>query len=218
MSPLAVAEVRCQHGERRCDDKVVMAASRLQAELASCARLEDELSKLPAQQIAAKRMVRDSHLAAPHGGTEPLDQPRFPNNQAVSLHRSGGRAVTADQADAHMPRCFRQHFRSGVAEAALIEDEEVEACEVRGDQGELLAQRSLRQAQRSSDGEPIGLHVEEHERTVVLRRARSRPATSMVWIFGPSPTRLNEFAVRHAMNAFALCRSWNTRAASRARR
>ena len=118
----------------------------------------------------------------------------FADDQAVSLHRAGGRAITADETDAHVRRCLRQHFRSGVAEAALIEDEEVEACEVRRDQGELLAQRSLRQAQRSSDGEPIGLHVEEHERTVVLRRARSRPATSMVWIFGPSPTRLSQFA------------------------
>ena len=46
MSPLAVAEIRCEHGERRCDDEIVMAASRLQPELASRARLEDELRKL----------------------------------------------------------------------------------------------------------------------------------------------------------------------------
>ena len=68
------------------------------------------------------------------------------------------------------PTCggvFGQQFRSGVAEAALIEDEEVEAGEVRCDQGELLAQRSLRQAQRRADGEPAGLDVEEHERAVV---------------------------------------------------
>ena len=66
-----------------------------------------------------------------------------------------------------MRRCLWQQFRSGVAEAALIEDEEVEAGEVRCDQGELLAQRRLRQAQRSADGEPVGLDVEEHERAVV---------------------------------------------------
>ena len=66
-----------------------------------------------------------------------------------------------------MRRCLRQQFRSGVAEAALIEDEEVEPGEVRCDQGELLAQRRLRQAQRSRDGEPVRLDVEEHERAVV---------------------------------------------------
>ena len=66
-----------------------------------------------------------------------------------------------------MRRCFWQQFRGGVAEAALIEDEEVEPGEARCDQGELLAQRRLRQAQRSADGEPVGLDVEEHERAVV---------------------------------------------------
>ena len=49
-----------QHSERRRDDKVVMAASRLQSEPALGARLEHELSKLPAQQLAARRMLRDS--------------------------------------------------------------------------------------------------------------------------------------------------------------
>ena len=144
-----------------------MAASRLQSEPASRARLEDELSKLLAQKIAAGRMLGDSQLAAPHGGAEPLDQPRLADDQAVSLRRAGERAIAADQADADVRRCFRQQFRSGVAEAALIEDEEVEAGEVRCDQGELLAQRSLRQAQRGADGEPVGLDVEEHERAVV---------------------------------------------------
>ena len=66
-----------------------------------------------------------------------------------------------------MRRCFRQQFRSGVAEAALIEDEEVEPGEVRRDQRELFAQRSLRQAQRGADGEPVGFDVEEHEGAVV---------------------------------------------------
>ena len=144
-----------------------MAASRLQTEPASRARLEDELSKLFAQEIAAGRMLGDSQSAAPHGGAEPLDQPRLANDQAVSLRRAGERAIAADQADADVRRCFRQQFRSGVAEAALIEDEEVEAGEVRCDQGELLAQRSLRQAQRRRDGEPVRLDVEEHERAVV---------------------------------------------------
>ena len=123
-----------------------MAASRLQSEPAACARLEDELSKLPAQKFAAGRMLVDSQGAAPHGGAEPLDQPRLANDQAVSLHRAGERSIAADQADADMRRCFRQQFGSGVAEAALIEEEEVEAGKVRCDQSELLAQRSLRQA------------------------------------------------------------------------
>jgi len=38
-----------QHGQRRRDDEVVMAASRLQPKLASRARPENELSKLVAQ-------------------------------------------------------------------------------------------------------------------------------------------------------------------------
>ena len=42
-------EIRRQHGQRRRDHEVVMAASRLQAELTSRARLEEELSKLLAQ-------------------------------------------------------------------------------------------------------------------------------------------------------------------------
>ena len=49
-----------------------MAASRLQTELASRARLKDELSKLPAQKPAG-RLLGDSQGAAPHGGAEPLD-------------------------------------------------------------------------------------------------------------------------------------------------
>ena len=103
-----------------------MAASRLQSEPALRARLENELRKLPAQKLAAGRMLGDSQLSAPHGGAEPLDQPRLANDQAVSLRRAGERAIAADQADADVRRCFRQQFRSGVAEAALIEDEEVE--------------------------------------------------------------------------------------------
>ena len=71
------------------------------------------------------------------------------------------------EADADVRRCFRQQFRGGIAEAALIEDEEVEPGEVRCDQGELLAQWRLRQAQCSADAKPVGLDVEEHERAVV---------------------------------------------------
>ena len=43
-------------------------------------------------------------------------------------------------------RWLRQQFCGGVAEATLIEDEEVEPREVRRDQGELLSQGRLRQA------------------------------------------------------------------------
>ena len=53
-------DIGCGYGERRRDHEVVVAASRLQAEPASLARLEDELSKLPAQKLAAGRMLRDS--------------------------------------------------------------------------------------------------------------------------------------------------------------
>ena len=144
-----------------------MAASRLQTELASCARLENKLSQLPAQQIAAGRMLGDSQRSAPHGGAEPLDQPRLPDDQAVSLRRAGERALAADQADADVRRRFRQQLRSGVAEATLIKDEEVETGEVRCDDGELLAQWRLRQAQCSRDGEPVGCDVEEHEGAVI---------------------------------------------------
>ena len=49
----------------------------------------------------------------------------------------------------------------------MIEDEEVEPGEVRCHQGELLAQRSLRQAQCGGDGEPIAPNVEEHARAVI---------------------------------------------------
>ena len=126
-----------------------MAASRLQSEPASRARLEDELRKLPAQKLAAGCVLGDSYGSAPHGSAEPLDQPRLANDQPVSLRRAGERAIAGDQANADVRRCLRQQFRGGVAEAALIEDEEVEPGEVRCDQGELLAQWRLRQAQRS---------------------------------------------------------------------
>ena len=42
------------------DDQIVVAASRLQSELASRARFEHELRKLFAQETAAGRMFRDS--------------------------------------------------------------------------------------------------------------------------------------------------------------
>ena len=50
-------KIRRQHGECRRDDKVVMAASCLQPKLASRARLEDELGKLPAQEVAGTSPV-----------------------------------------------------------------------------------------------------------------------------------------------------------------
>ena len=90
-----------------------------------------------------------------------------------------------------MRRRFRQQFRSGVAEAALIEDEEVEPTEVRCDQGELLAQRSLRQAQRGADREPVSLDVEEHERAMVATTSEieasdtsgSKAGAQQAWCF-----------------------------------
>ena len=83
------------------------------------------------------------------------------------MHRVGERSIAADQADAYVRWCLWQQLGSDVAQAALIEDEEVEPGEARCDQGELLAQWRLRQAQCSRDGEPTGFDVEEHEGAVV---------------------------------------------------
>ena len=83
------------------------------------------------------------------------------------MRRAGEWAIAADQANADVRRCFRQQFRGDITEATLIKDQEVEAGEVRCDEGELLTQWRLRQAQCSLDGEPVGLDVEEHERAVV---------------------------------------------------
>ena len=49
----------------------------------------------------------------------------------------------------------------------MIKDEEVEPGEVWCEQGELLTQRRLRQAQRRAEAEPVGLSVEEHEGAVI---------------------------------------------------
>ena len=127
-----------------------MAASRLQTELACRARLEHELRKLLAQEIAPGCALGDRQLSVPHKGAEPLHQPRLADDQAVSLSRTGERAIAADKANADVRRCLGQQFRRGVTEAALIEEEEVEAGEVRRDKGKLLAQRALRQAQSCS--------------------------------------------------------------------
>src|SRR3954468_6373059 len=118
-------KVRRQHGECRCDDQVVMAASRFQTDMASRARLEHELSKLFTQQIAAGCALGDGQLSAPHGSAEPLDQPRLTNDQAVSVRRAGEWTIAADQADSDVRRCLWEKLCSGVAEATLIEDEEV---------------------------------------------------------------------------------------------
>jgi hypothetical protein len=66
-------DVRCEYAECRRDDEVIMATSRLQAEPASRARLEDELSKLFAQKLAAGRTLGDRQLSAPDGSAEPLN-------------------------------------------------------------------------------------------------------------------------------------------------
>ena len=122
-----------------------MAASRLQPEPASRARLEDELSKLSAQQLAAGRMLRDSQGAAPHGGAEPLDQPRLPDDQAIAALPSGESAAIADRPKTR---------RSSSATCGSIRAN----CWRNGACGRRSAAR---------DGEPARLDVEEHERTVV---------------------------------------------------
>ena len=68
-------EIRRQHGERRRDDEVVMAASRLNPEPAACARLEHEAFKLVPQQLAARRMVRDRQFSAPICAALPSPRP-----------------------------------------------------------------------------------------------------------------------------------------------
>ena len=95
--------------------------------------LQDELTQLPAQQIAPGCAFGVRQLSAPHNSAEPLDQPRLANDQPVSLRRADERAIAADETNADVRRCFRQQFRGGIAEAALIENEEVEAGEVRCD-------------------------------------------------------------------------------------
>ena len=72
-----------------------MAASRLQTELASRARLEHEAFKLAPQQLAAGRMFGDCHLSAPHGRAEALDQPRTMDFLAFSLGKIVCDASTA---------------------------------------------------------------------------------------------------------------------------
>jgi hypothetical protein len=191
--------IRRKDGERRCDDQVIVAASRLQSETASCGALEHEAFKLAPQQLAAGYALGNCQFSAPHGGAEPLDQPRLANNQAVSLRWADERSIAADQADTNASWVFRQQFCSGVAEAALIEDEEVEPGEVRRDQRELFAQRSLRQAKRRTDGEPAGLVREEHERAVVGatgeikagdRHAKVSSLVPLTWWPGDDPAML----------------------------
>ena len=106
-----------------------MAASGLQPKLASRARLEDELGKLPAQQIAAGRL--SATVRAPLRMTAPSRwiSHDFPTTRR-SPRRAGEWSIAADQADADMRRCLRQQFRGGIAEAALIKDQEVEPAEV----------------------------------------------------------------------------------------
>ena len=52
------SEICRQSGERR-RDKAIMAASRLQTKLASCSRLECELSKIPAQKLSERPFRHD---------------------------------------------------------------------------------------------------------------------------------------------------------------
>ena len=104
-----------------------MAASRFQTDMASRARLQDELGKLFAQQLAAGGTLGDTQLSASRGSAEPLDQPRLANDQAVAACRADERAVAADEANTEVRRCLRQKLCGGIAEAALIEEEEVEA-------------------------------------------------------------------------------------------
>ena len=53
--------------------------------------------------------------------------------------------IAGEEADADMRRCFRHQFRGDIAEAALIEDEEVEPTEVRCDSATVLAAGAAQQ-------------------------------------------------------------------------
>ena len=157
-----------------------MAASRLQLELASCARLEDEPFKLLPQQLAAGRMLRDSQGAAPHGGAEPLDQPRLADDQAVAAAPSGRAGDRRRQADTNVRRCLRQQFRGDVAEAALSKTRRSSSARC----GSIRANCWRNGAcGRRSAALTVSRPGSTSRSTSALwsrRRARSRPATSII--------------------------------------
>ena len=63
-----------------------------------------------------------------------LQRGEQPPDEAQTRHaRAANAPILSDrrqEADADMRRCFRHQFRGDIAEAALIEDEEVETGEV----------------------------------------------------------------------------------------
>src|SRR5215207_10932975 len=84
-------------------------------------------------------MLRDRQLSAPHDGAEPLDQPRFPDDQAVSLRRAGKRAIAADEADSlrqAQRRTYDEPVRLGVQEherAKVAPTGKIEAGDMTGE-------------------------------------------------------------------------------------
>src|SRR5215213_7993554 len=154
-----------------------MTTSRLQSQPASRAGLEDELRKLFAQKLAAGCALGDVHLSAPHCGAEPLDQPRFADDQAIAACRAGEWAIAGDQANADMRRCLRQQFRSGVAEAALIEDEEVRPARCGAIRANCWRNGACGRRSAALTMSRSGSASRSTSALKSLLRARSRPAT-----------------------------------------
>ena len=68
--PAVAHEIRGYDCQRCRDDQVVVAASRLQTELASRTGLEHKAFKLAPQQLAARRALTNGENSTPHGGAE----------------------------------------------------------------------------------------------------------------------------------------------------
>ena len=169
-------KIRCEHGERGRDDQVssprtppIGGGSRT--------RLEDELRN-SRRRSSRPAHGRDRRLSAPHGGAEPLDQARLANNQAVTVRRPSKRAIAANQADTDVRRCLWQQFCGSIAEAALIQDEEVEPREVWCDKGELLTQWRLGRRSAAVTASRAASTSRSASALWSRRRARSRPATT----------------------------------------
>ena len=169
VAPTVLKFERPQHPPQvrraRPDDGVIMAANRLQPEPALASWLDDEL-RSPRRSSSRPGARSATSGAAPHdsraaGSATTCETTR----RSPCAERASGRSPPRGRR--RRAAVFSAAARRDVAEAALIQEEEVEAGKVRCDQGELLAQRNLRQTQRGADGEPDRRDVEQHERAVV---------------------------------------------------
>ena len=94
--------------------------------------------------------------------------------------RPSKRAIAANQADTDVRRCLWQQFCGSIAEAALIEDEEVEPREVWCDQGELLRNGACGRRSAAVTASRAASTSRSTSALWSRRRARSRPATTKV--------------------------------------